>query len=374
MHGMSWLSAALLGAVVFATASPVAALSAHIGAAEFAAAAAGAGIIDNTAFAPGPRAAPAHETFLGTLTLTESSMITEPAVFSTQSALGRNPRLFPGVSISFFTDKGDLVPFTQDVIRCASKDQGKSFWDVIVQPGRVWFERADRGWSRAAFPFALVNSIEGETHNGLAIFLYKGMKVSSVRFQIVQQTAPYYIKDQFLASGFIPAIVEPVPENDLDALRRVREADRRDAVHIADWSELAAQVGAARIEGFDGSMNAADIVASGLDYHGTFYLKQCRSAAGPLPWCDRMRFGVWSATKALTNETALLRLAEKYGPGVFDLKIRDYVPQAARYPGWSAVRFEDAIDMATGIGNGSDKTEPNDTSDGYLDPGLCPLV
>ena len=60
-------------------------------------------------------------------------------------------------------------------------------------------------------------------------------------------------------------------------------------------------------------MRASDIVLSGLDYQGMFYLKRCESAGGQLPWCDRARFGVWSATKALANETALLRLAEKYG-------------------------------------------------------------
>ena len=77
---------------------------------------------------------------------------------------------------------------------------------------------------------------------------------------------------------------------------------------------------------------------------------------------------MWSATKALANETVLLRLAAKYGPTVFELKIVDYVPQAAGYRGWRNVRFEDAINMATGIGNGSTKREPNDTNDGYLDP------
>ncbi len=123
----------------------------------------------------------------------------------------------------------------------------------------------------------------------------------------------------------------------------------------------------ARLGDFDGTMRTSDIILSGLDYQGTFYLKECQSRAGPLPWCDRARFGVWSATKALANETALLRLAEKYGPGVFELKIKDFVPQAARYPGWRNVRFEDAINMATGIGNGSTRHEPNDTNDGYLD-------
>ena len=88
----------------------------------------------------------------------------------------------------------------------------------------------------------------------------------------------------------------------------------------------------------------------------------------PLPWCDRARFGVWSATKALANETALLRLTKKYGPSVFDTKIADYMPAAGRYRGWQNVRFEDAINMATGIGNGSATREPNNISDGYLDP------
>lgn len=368
MHRKGWLSTVWLGALAGIAAPQASALTAHFSAADFFAATAPARVIDNTAFTPNPHADRAHERFLGTLRLGESTMNTEPAALPVQSPLGRDPRMFPGVSIGFFTDQGDLVPVTQDVIRFASKGQGRSFWDIIVQPGRVWSETGDDGWSRAAFPFALVNSIEGETHNGLAIFLYKGMKVSSVRLQIVQQTAPYDVKDQFLAAALIPATVESVPETDVEALTKVRKADRLDAVRIADWRELATKVGAARLEGFDGAMKTSNIVLSGLDYRGTFYLKECRSAAGPLPWCDRIRFGVWSATKALVNETALLRLAEKYGPAVFDLKIRDYVPEAARYPGWSAVRFEDAIDMATGIGNGSAKAEPNDTNDGYLDP------
>ena len=138
-----------------------------------------------------------HAPFLGTLQLTETEMTTLPAVLSPPSVLGRNPKLFPGVTLSFFTDKGDLVPFTQDVIRYGSGARGRSYWDIIVQPGRVWSQPDDSGWSRAGFPFALVNSIEGETHNGLATFLYKDGRVSNLRFQIVQQTAPYYIKRGF---------------------------------------------------------------------------------------------------------------------------------------------------------------------------------
>ncbi len=322
----------------------------------------------NSAFTPGLDAVAERTPFLGTLHLTETEMVTEPAEFSPRSVLGRDPKLFPGVAISFFTDNGDLIPYTQDVIRYGSNNRGRSYWDIIVQPGRVWSQLDDGGWSRAAFPFALVNSIEGETHNGLATFLYKDGRVSNLRFQIVQQTAPFYIKDSFVAAGLVRATFAPVATDQLRSLKQVYEADRTDAVPIASWDELAAKVGSAKLANFDGTMRASDIVLSGLDYQGTFYLKACQSAGGQLPWCDRARFGVWSATKALANETALLRLAEKYGPTVFELKIADYLPEAARYPGWDHVRFEDAINMATGIGNGSAKREPNDTGDGYLDP------
>jgi hypothetical protein len=358
---------ALTVAVILPAASKTQAAE-RITAAELRSATWSGGIIDNAAFVPGGHAQAAREPFFGMLRLTESRMISTPDKIAPNLVLGRDPQLFPGVDLAFFSDGGDLVPFTQEVIRHASIGRGKSFWDIIVQPGRVWSEAADGGWSRAAFPFALINSIEGETHNGLATFLYRGSEVSNLRFQIVQQTAPYYIKNIFVAAGLVPAALEAASKGKEEQARRAYEADRRDAVHIATWRALAARVGGEKLEGFDGAMSSSDIVLSGLDYHGTFYLGQCQSAGGPLPWCDRARFGVWSATKALANAAALLHLAQKYGPSVFDLKIRDYVPEAAGYPGWNDVRFEDAINMATGIGNGSTNVHPNDTSDGYIDP------
>jgi hypothetical protein len=358
---------ALTGAGILLAASNVQTAE-RITAAELRASAWSGHIIDNAAFVPSAHATAAREPFFGTLKLTESRMISTPEKIAPNLVLGRDPQLFPGVELAFFTDGGDLVPFTQEVIGYASIDRGRSFWDIIVQPGRVWSEPTDGGWSRAAFPFALINSIEGETHNGLATFLYRGSEVSNLRFQIVQQTSPYYIPNIFVAAGLAPATLKAASKNKLDEARRAYEADRRDAVPIATWQALAASVGGEKLEGFDGVMSSSDIVLSGLDYHGRFYLKQCQSAGGPLPWCDRARFGVWSATKALANAAALLHLAQKYGPSVFDLKIRDYVPEAARYPGWNEVRFEDAINMATGVGNGSTNVNPNKTSDGYLDP------
>jgi hypothetical protein len=325
------------------------------------------GLIANSAFTPGKDSRPAHEQFTGTLTVGETEMSTMPATFKSASVLGKNPRLFPAVQIPFFTEDGDLVPSTQDVIRSGSLPGAQSYWDIIVQPGRVWSQPGDDGWSRAAFPFALMHSIEGETHNGLATFLYKGNQVSKLRFQIVQQTAPFYVTDHFSAAGQTQLSFTPDGIDNLEALRRTYKASLHDAIAVRDWSQLERKVGAKALDGFDGDMNPAEIVMSGLDYQGTFYLKQCNSAAGPLPWCDRVRFGVWSATKSLATATALLRLAQKFGPDVFELKIRDYVLEAAAAPEWQAVRFGDAINMATGVGTGSDRRDPNDIFDGYTD-------
>ena len=115
-----------------------------------------------------------------------------------------------------------------------------------------------------------MNSIEGETHNGLATFLYKDGRVSNLRFQIVQQTAPFYIKQDFVAAGLVRATLAPAATDQLSTLRRIHEADRSDAVPIADWSELAAKAGSAKLTGFDGPMRATDIVLSGLDYKVRF--------------------------------------------------------------------------------------------------------
>jgi len=339
----------------------------RIGAADLVAGVTPTGLIDNAAFVPGTNAAPAHAPFRGTLLLAEVPMTTAPADLKAHDVLGKDAQLFPRVEITFLTVGTDLVPVTQEVIRAGSVPGTRSYWDLIVQAGRVWSEPADGGWSRAAFPFSLVHTLEGETHNGLATFLYRAGKVSNLRFQIVQQTTPAHIETYFTAVGTTSAGYAPASRSDWAALADTYRASLRDAVPVHPWSELERLVGADKLAGFSDGLAADRTVLTGLDYRGVFYTRGCSSAAGPLPWCDRTRFGVWSVTKALANEVALLRLAQKYGPGVFALKIRDFVPEVAAYPAWANVRFDDCINMATGMGNGTANRDPNQSGDGYID-------
>jgi CubicO group peptidase (beta-lactamase class C family) len=322
-------------------------------------------LVSNDQFAPPIHAAPAHEPFVGTVSLAETRMKTLPGEFKPATILGRDPQLFPAVNLAFFTVADDLVPVTQEVILAGSTGQGRSYWDLIVQPGAVWSLPDDQGWSRAGFPFALVNALEGETHNGVATFAYKRGKVTHVRVQILQQTAPYYVVDYFTATAQIETQWAPQPPAGIERAQLRYRAAMQDRLEVRPWRELEARFSKDRLASFDDG-KSADIVVSALDYDGKIYLKPCNTAAGPLPWCERTRFGVWSATKSLVNGTALLHLAQKYGPGIFAERIADFVPQAAAFPGWANVRFADAVNMTTGVGNGSLTRNPNNILDGAL--------
>ncbi len=54
------------------------------------------------------------------------------------------------------------MPVTRDIIFPNSDQANNSYWQIIAQPGKIWSEPGDSGWSRASFPFALINSFENE--------------------------------------------------------------------------------------------------------------------------------------------------------------------------------------------------------------------
>ncbi|QND52859.1 beta-lactamase family protein [Phyllobacterium sp. 628] len=329
-------------------------------------------LVANVSFLPSADAAEAYLPFTGTINIPEAAMVTEPAKFKSNAVLGKDPQIFPAVSLSFITYESDLVPVQQDLIRIGSTANGRSFWDMIVQPGKVWSEPDDDGWSRASFPFQLVNSLEGETHTGIALFLYKEGEISNLRYQIVQQTAPFYVEDYFTAAGYLRVTYDG---DDIAASSDARDAYARaqaDAEKLGTWAELEAKVGKEKLEGFDSTIPPNELVLDGLMLDNIFYLKSCPTPMGELPYCNRQRFGVWSVTKAAANAVAMLRIAEKYGPQIFDTKITDYISEAKDVPGWQTVTFGDALNMATGMGYGSPNAEPVSITEPLGNGGYAP--
>jgi len=138
-----------------------------------------------------------------------------------------------------------------------------------------------------------------------------------------------------------------------DATPDAREAFEREAatrLTVRPWAELTA--GHMRsLESFDGKGNRHNITVSGLMVDDVFYLRPCRTRAGSHPYCRGMRHAVFSVSKSLGAAVAMLWLAEKYGPRVFDERITDHVSIPVLHDGWKDVTFGHALDMTTGIGN-----------------------
>ncbi len=324
------------------------------------------GPLPNDVFLPSTDAGPPRHPFEGTLVLSSAEMQTLPEEFKTRTVFDRDTKRFPDVALSFFAYEDHLVPVNRNLIRSGSLKAGGSFWDVLVFPGRIWSEPGDDGWSRGSFGFALANALENDTHNGVATFLYNDGEVSDVRYQIVTQTTPYYVTDWFVAWGRLETQLETTPIDSVETLRESYRQEVENRFPTKSWSELEALVGKDALAGFDGLSQPDTVIARGLVYDETLYRSECRTTYGNLPYCENTRFGIWSVTKTAGAALAILRLAEKYGRQVFDHRLLDHLDAVPPHDGWNEVTFGDALNMATGIGGGSEKVEPNSSSDGYL--------
>lgn len=291
----------------------------------------GRGPVDNRYFMPMGNVAPARHALSATLAIPETE----------RWDFGK----FPAVEVQMITSNGRLIPVIRDILHDTS---GVNLLSIIFSPGRVWSEAGDKGLSRASFPFVLSGLISNKAHNGLATFLYDETTVSSLVFQIVQETA---VGHKFDAWGTIPISLhwEEIDNRDRMEEDYTDELERR--LPSRPLSALAGDFGKAGQEAFDAWPESYNESVSGLVLDGVVYVGDCKTRFGPYPYCAEMRHGVQSMTKSLGGLLAMLRLAQKYGDRIFGLKIKDYLPVPAEQDGWADVTFADALNMTTGIGS-----------------------
>lgn len=300
------------------------------------------GPVYNDYFTPLGDYAAARHRFEGKLTVPGFQM--QLKVTRDEFSRSRQDR-FPGFSVEFFTYRDYLVPVSQDILPA---QDARSFWRVVISPGKIWSEPGDGGMSRASFPFVLVVENSIETHNGIATFLFDDTHTSALRIQVVQETASWNINDYWGQGAMVytPGIL---PNRDVLAEQFAQELSRQVPIH--PWTELEEEYDPHLLSTFTGKLDLIDVSATGLIMDGTIYLQPCATRFGPFPYCGTMRHAAFSVTKSMAAAVALLRLAEKYGDEVFDLKVSDYVSLTAAHAGWKEVTFGDALNMATGIGD-----------------------
>src|SRR5271155_2912686 len=249
--------------------------------------------VANAAFAPGEGALPAPA-FAGVIKVGPVTMQTSP-VLTRPLIQGRDTRIFPGVQLEFFTVGDVLVPVQRgEMVRETGAGTTPSYWRVIPQFGRVWREKGDGDWARAAFPVMLVNDTENHAHQGLATFLYRPGQVSGVMLQFIQQSGPYLIKQYFVAWGFAPAEYAQGDTAKLAARRAQAQSELADRLPAKPWSELVKAVPAGTLDNFGGPLYPKWQVAGALLVGGTLYYQDAATPYGPYPYPLEMRFGVRS--------------------------------------------------------------------------------
>ena len=301
--------------------------------------------VDESAFALPDEAAMPAVLFEGRLQLSREAETGGYKIIRADSPGSAIPERFklPDLDLQFVQDGSYLIPVKQGLVF-----SGDAYWNYIVSPGRIWREAGDHGFARASFPFTLVERNQNCTHNGVMTFLFDGVHISKVRYQITQETCLY---SKFDLWGQTSAAYKPETIPQEAALKAAYTAEVANRLPTKPLAVLAndfpdAQVNLAQ---FGRGITPEHMTTYGLVVNGVNYVSGCPTRYGEYSYCESLTLPSYSTAKSAFAAIALMRLGQKYGTGVYNLLIKDYVPEAASAVGdWSRVTFANALDMSTG--------------------------
>ncbi len=294
--------------------------------------------VDEAALTPPAGAAAPRHTFEGRLELIGEEQHGFLEVLRGSS--NPDPTL-PDFNFQFVQVDGYLVPVQRGLIQTDHEN-----WNYFIEPGRVWYEPEDGDYSRASFPFALSWKNSNAIHNGTMTFLFNDQAVSKVWYQVTQETTFSFRADLW---GLLEAVYHAEPVQDADQIRQSFQQELADRIPTRPLEALAQDYPGVDPAAFGQGITPEAITWVGFVVNGVNYLGGCQTRYGTYPYCESMRAPSYSTAKSAFPSLALMRLAQKYDPGVPELLIQDYVPEAADSRGdWSEVTFDHVLDMATG--------------------------
>ncbi len=297
---------------------------------------------------PAQAANPAN-TFEGTLTL-----VGEASNGSAIEVGGDN-------NLQYYPDAEHLPEFEFEFVQHGThfipKTRGKiegshASWTYVLEPGRVWNENGDNGYSRVAMPFTLQERNNDCMWNGVLTFLFKDDgSVSDVAYQFAADTCAYMKVDFW---GRLDAVYTPSTVTGAATLKSEYEQEVAGRMPVKPMSELATDYpGRGLITSNIGSdVTAAHMTIYGVAYNGVHYTGGCNTRYGTYPFCEVMNVPSYSTAKSVNGAYGLMRLEQKYAGNQRALGIDDYVSECTGSQ-WNAPTLENALDMATGNYNSS---------------------
>lgn len=248
----------------------------------------------------------------------------------------------PEFTFDFVQTGTHLVPTQRGSIPAAHPE-----WEYILEPGRVWQEDGDNGYSRAAFPFSLHQKNANCMHNGLMSFLFRDDgSVSKLAYQISSETCLYF---KFNMWGLLDATYTPGSVPGAADVKADHQNEVNGRMPVKPIAELASDYPGSDPSQF-GSPAETDpehMTLFGFVIDGTHYVGGCDTRWGLHPYCDSLTLPSYSTAKSVFAAVALMRLEKKY-PAFMSHFVADHVPECAADGNWNDVTYGNVIDMATG--------------------------
>ncbi|HET9032865.1 MAG TPA: serine hydrolase [Dokdonella sp.] len=299
--------------------------------------------VDLSAYAPGADARPPTHRFEGRLQLSgKPSLRTLVADkdYLTRAGIAASKSWIDDFDYAFVQHGDVLIPQKRGPIRSSH-----AWWEVILEPGRVWDEPGDQGYTRAAIPFALTQKNSNCAHNGVLMILFNDTRIiDRAAMQISSETCLYLQRDMW---GWLKARYTPQPVANADALVAAYEGEVAARLPTKPLSALASE-----FDGFD----VANLITAptrsrtrhGVVYQGIHYVSRCPTRHGDYPYCDVLDVPSYSVAKSAVAGVALMRM-EKLYPGTAKQPMSPYVPATGcRTEAWQQVYLLNLLDMDTG--------------------------
>lgn len=292
------------------------------------------------AFAPSANASAPTRSFHGRLSF-------DPAVagfrlhrdaFNSDATPAAQLRTLPRFAFDLVQDGDALIPAQRGPV-----PSDHPSWEYALEPGRAWNEPGDGDMSRAALPFALIETNANCTHNGVLTFLFDDHgNVSNVAWQIASETCAYLQFDAWGGGRGAYTQSDDSPSALIAAFRQ----ERAGRMPTRALSALTTDYPGIDVFAFasPADVNPANLTTFGLVANGVHYLGGCDTRAGPYPFCEALLVPSYSLAKSLVGGLGLMRM-ELLHPGAMGERVAEHVPQCSR---WRGVTFENALDMATG--------------------------
>lgn len=257
------------------------------------------------------------------------------------AAVGPAIRRIPDFTLQFVQHGDDLIPLQRGPQRSEHP-----YWEVVMQPGKVWYEEGDGDWSRASVSLSLRERAADCIHNGVMTWLYNDREVSRVAYQISSETCAYF-KIDLWGVGDADYLPQTLAEEAAQPIARL-ESHRSHRMPVKDLAALAVDhPGSLPLSlGIADGIHPADITVRGMVVDGTHYRSACTTRHGPHPYCASLPLPSYSTAKSIFAALALMRM-EKLYPGLSQQSVGDLVGECSARE-WRNVRLEDALDMATG--------------------------